>query len=523
MSSEHETTGGSTEAPPSAGREISRGRKLASGLNAAVVLVLSVLIVTMINYLAYRHYRTFDWTSARYYQLSDQTKKILKDLKSPLRVVVMFSPEEDVYDYVRTLLGEYAAQSPQVKVEFVDPEARNSSRIEKLAKEFKLSGNDRNVVIFQYGDRSKYLKHDSFSSDLVDYDFSAMQMGGQKRIVNYKAEESFTSTILNVTEEKQQKIYFLQGHGEKLPDDPSRNKGLSSLKNALTRQNLSVETLNLVKSGKIPDDCAALILVGPTVPISAPEVTLLGSYLDRKGHLLLMMDPNVENLSDDYGLGELLAKWNVQLGNDLIVNQPRQIAITEQLFSMSSPTDIYCIDYGTHPITGTIKDITTLFPLARSVKELTVSSGSGADRPRVTTLINSDKEAWGESSDAELQSGHVHFDKGADTPGPVPLAVAVESVSPGGMNIGGTRLVVVGNSLCVANGIQRSPNLTFFLNSVNWLLERQKLIGIPPKPSRSYKLEMTPQQFRVVIWGSVVGLPLVTAFLGVLVWWRRRR
>ncbi len=521
MSSEHETSGGSIEAPPSAGREISRGRKFASGLNAAVVLVLSVLIVTMINYLAFRHYRVFDWTNARYYQLSDQTKKILKDLKSPLRVVVMFSPEEDVYDYIRTLLGEYAAQSPQVKVVYIDSGLR-TAKAEQVAKEFKLS-DDRNVVIFKYGDRSKYLKHDSFSSDLVDYDFSAMQMGGQKRIVNYKAEESFTSTILNVTEEKQQKIYFLQGHGEKLPDDPSRNKGLSSLKSALTRQNLSVETLELVKSGKIPDDCAALILVGPTAPISAPEVTLLGSYLDRKGHVLLMLDPNVENLSDDYGLGELLAKWNVQLGNDLIVNQPRQIPITEQLFSMSSPTDIYCIDYGTHPITGTIKDITTLFPLARSIKELTVSSGGGADRPRVTTLISSDKEAWGESSDAELQSGRVHFDKGADTPGPVPLAVAIESVSPGGMNIGGARLVVVGNSLCVVNEIQRSPNFTFFLNSVNWLLERQKLIGIPPKPSRSYKLEMTPRQFQVVTWGSVAGLPLVTAFLGVLVWWRRRR
>lgn len=109
-------------------------------------------------------------------------------------------------------------------------------------------------------------------------------------------------------------------------------------------------------------------------------------------------------------------------------------------------------------------------------------------------------------------------------PGPVPLAVAVESANPGGgVSIGSTRLVVVGNSRCVADGERWDTNATFFLNSVNWLLERKDLIGIPPKPSRSYKLELTPRQFLIVAWGSVVGLPLFVAFVGVVVWWRRRR
>jgi hypothetical protein len=164
----------------------------------------------------------------------------------------------------------------------------------------------------------------------------------------------------------------------------------------------------------------------------------------------------------------------------------------------------------------------TLFRGARSVGEL--SAGTAADRPRVMPLIRSFKEYWGETSLAEMQAGRMRLDDGVDNKGPLTLAVAVESGSPGGnVDIGSTRLVVVGNSRCVADSEQSEANTALFLNSVNWLLERKSLLGIPPKPSRSYKIEMTPRQVQIVSLGSMLGLPLVAAMIGLLVWWRRRR
>lgn len=501
-------------------RGVSRGVKVIGGLNALLVLLLVAAIAAMANYLAFRHYKAFDWTSAKYYKLSSQTQNILRNLPGAVEVFVVMSIDDPVYDYVKPLLEEYGAAAQQnLRVQYFDPAIKNVT-LEQLIKQFDIA-EEESVVVFRYGDRSKVLKHGRWTSDLVDMDMSGMMMGRGPRISNYKAEEAFTSAIVNVIEQKQPKLYFLESHGERELDDSRSGGGLSQLKIALTRQNIVAEPLLLLQTGKVPEDCDVLVVPGPQVALAPPEVALIASYLDNKGRALFLLDPDARNVSNTFGLGELLAKWNVQLGHNFIINPPMALAVSAQSLLVIEMGEVYCSDYGAHPITDPLRKFTTIFRGARTVGEKERSTT--ADRPRVTELVRSSANYWAETSVADLSSPRPKFDEGMDVKGPVPLAVAVESAAPDGVALGGTRLVVVGNSRFVADGEKVEANTAFFLNSINWLLERKTMLGIPPKASQNYKVEMTPKQFRTVALGASLGLPLLAALCGLGVWWRRRR
>ena len=109
---------------------------------------------------------------------------------------------------VKELLTRYQALSPKIEVEYLDPE-RNPARAEALIKES--AGVRLNTIVFRSGDRRKFVPEDK----LADFDFAGMQMGGGSPTMKaFKGEEAFTSAILSVTEKKQPKIVFSQGHGE---------------------------------------------------------------------------------------------------------------------------------------------------------------------------------------------------------------------------------------------------------------------------------------------------------------------
>ena len=109
----------------------------------------------------------------------------------------------------------------------------------------------------------------------------------------------------------------------------------------------------------------------------------------------------------------------------------------------------------------------------------------------------------------------------------LPLAVAVETSHPEGVELalGTTRLVVVGTSAFLDNStLPGAPsNLDFFMNSLNWLLQREQLIAVAPKLPQEFSLSMTPNQTRAVFLLTIGGMPLVVAFVGVTVWMSRRK
>ena len=83
--------------------------------------------------------------------------------------------------------------------------------------------------------------------------------------------------------------------------------------------------------------------------------------------------------------------------------------------------------------------------------------------------------------------------------------------------------MVFGDSDFASNGGLMGANADLFLNSVNWLLDREELLSMAPMAFEEIRLVMDARQLRNLFWIVAVIWPLVVAALGLWVAWRRRR
>jgi ABC-type uncharacterized transport system involved in gliding motility auxiliary subunit len=225
-----------------------------------------------------------------------------------------------------------------------------------------------------------------------------------------------------------------------------------------------------------------------------------------------MLDPRQTT-----GLETALQKWGVQVDDDLIVNKGALLGV-----AMVVNVNALGEEYAPHPITSKLEGINTEFPYARSVRRGERPQGPASDQPRVTELVKTPPAFWGET---DYTAQDFAFNPDRDLRGPVPLAVAVETARPSGVDvdIGVGRLVVVGTSRFVDNSSLTSGNLDFFMNSLNWLLQREQLLAVGPKTPDEFRLDMSLSQVRTVYALVIVAMPLTVALIGLIVWARRRK
>ena len=141
------------------------------GLNVLVQIVLILFLAAMVNSLAFKHYRRWDFSRDQKYALSDKTKRFLETLKGKMRITVFFSPSTPITADVQNLLTEYQyAAKGKIDVEQIDPE-RNLSRAKELFDKYKVV-TDESLLVLDYDGRNKTVK----ASEMADIDQSGMAL-----------------------------------------------------------------------------------------------------------------------------------------------------------------------------------------------------------------------------------------------------------------------------------------------------------------------------------------------------------
>jgi hypothetical protein len=184
--------------------------------------------------------------------------------------------------------------------------------------------------------------------------------------------------------------------------------------------------------------------------------------------------------------------------------------------------------YGQHAITRAFKNVTTMFYMPRPVYPVKPADlGNGhqdEDRARVTVLAATGEEGWEER---DLSQDPPRYDAETDRRGPVSVAVAVEKGPVGvDVKIQSTRLVVIGDSYFVSNAALGSGvggNTSLFLSALNWLVERESLLTVAPRPPLELRLDMNQAQWTQAFLLMVGAVPGGIALLGFFVWLKRRR
>ena len=519
-------------------------------LGAGVLLAAALLLI--VNYFGWKYYHRFDWTGSKIYSLSEKSRGVVAGLERDVEALVFMSPAEELYTPVRELLARYEAASPRIRVRVVDPE-KNLLESQEVVKKYQLAS--ARVVVFESGEARRVVE----ATDLADYDYSGMQMGEGARMTGFKGEQRFTGALLELQEDRKPKILFTTGHGERSLDsfEPT---SLSMAQDLLGRDNFEIEEWASLGQAAVPEGTDLIVIAGPTAGFVAPELEALGAYLARGGRILALVDPTLPagaGALSDTGLNAWLAGFGIQLGNDIVVDPANPLPFF-------GPETIFAVGYGDHPITRGLRERQepAIFPLARSVAKGEVPEGFEA-----TELVRTSDQGWGETNLTDLQA--VKKDP-ADPAGPVSIAVAVAppepvaedgaaateedpaaaagatAPAPGGAAEaeGATetpeaaaaaegaaaapaprmRLVVIGDSDFATNAqLANAGNPTLLANAVNWLVERQQALGIPPKAPEEVRLTLSGSQLATIFWLVAAILPLAAVTAGVGVYLRRRR
>jgi ABC-type uncharacterized transport system involved in gliding motility auxiliary subunit len=520
---------------PVEGRSVKRSKRqraaaVAAAIRASVlgagVLVLFVLLA-IVNYLGWKYHARFDWTETNIYTLSETTEQVLDELDDDIRVTVFITPGSRLYEPTRELLSRYEAESDRLAVRWLDPE-RNPVEAQNLIEEYEVAAAG---VVFESGDDRRMVSAD----DLADLDFSAAQFGEQPEIAAYRGEERFTSALVALTQGEKPRIVFTTGHGELSLDDAGAG-GLQAARDVLGPENVVIDEWASLGAARVPEGTDLVVIAGPQAAFTEDELAALGEFLAGGGRLLALLDPVIGPAASDAGSGrgfvdlglqEWLADYGVHVGDDVVVDpSTTPIGFSAETF--------FATRYDRHQITRSLADggIPVLVRHSRSVR-----SGSGPEGAETIELIQTGPDGW-----AVTSLGRDSYDEPAegDLRGPVPLAVAVEAKvapeapdavpdeagdAPAEEERDPMRLVVIGDSdLATSAFLQMGPgNQTLVNNVFNWLVDREELVGIPPKRPEQVRLSMTPAQFRWSLILVLAGLPLLAVAAGFWVWSRRRR
>jgi ABC-type uncharacterized transport system involved in gliding motility auxiliary subunit len=459
--------------------------------NTALGFIAFVGILVLVILIGQRHPLRLDLTESKRYSISDQSQKIVRALKDDIHIKAFFQEAERQRDEARDLLETYRHHSKKIHYQFIDPDLEPS-----LTKHYQVR---------TYG-------------TLVFEGF------GKTQTVTSADEESISNAIVKLTQEEQNVVYFLAGHGEK-DISSSEKDGYSTAKAAIEKENYEVKTLNLLVDPNIPEDASLIIIAGPQKPLLASEVELLEQYLKHNGAVMIMLEPFL-----DGGLEESLDSYGIVLASDIIVDTMSRVFGASHLMPVVT-------EYGDHKITEGFT-IACFFPTARSV----LPAEKSPDEVDLTVLASTSEYSWSERNYRFGQTEAPEFDQDKEKKGPVPVAVIAaishsngqdkegdqqseeSRVPASGNSQGQAELAVFGDCDFAANSYyDLQGNADFFLNTINFLAQQENLIAIErPKP-KSTMLTLSRLQGQLLFWIGLLLMPVVVLVAGVTVYQLRRK
>ena len=451
------------------------------GAGALLYTGLFIVLLVGVNYLGTRYHTRWDITAAGVHTLSPQSRQVIEGLSSPLAMTAFV--EGGIDPGLAALMGTFRYAAPDfVETRLVDPD-----REPALVDQMKITAVPS--VHLRYGDESF--------------------------VITQPTEATLTNGIIRVARTTKKTVYFLQGFGQLPVDTESDPKGYSAAKLALEQENYEVKTAVWPSLEAIPDDASAVVIAGMSQPVTDHALSILESHLGGGGHLLLAVGPR----DGDERLVSLLARWGVELGTDIVIDEQLRLFQGPQL-GVEPLSD----SFGQHPITENFRG-RVIFPQTRTVEP----AAAGPTGVTATALVKTGPTSWAESEvEAVFTEGIAALDA-ADRRGPVTVAVAVEATladmdTGAGDGDGTARLVVMGTPLFAMNQlfVQRPVNGDLFLNTVSWLVGQEDLVSVRSRSVRASRADMTPGEALRVFYLSVLFIPEGLVLFGIAVWWRRR-
>jgi ABC-type uncharacterized transport system involved in gliding motility auxiliary subunit len=445
-------------------------RRLSQFAFAAGVVVAAVLAAFLSTRFALRA----DISAGQRASLAPQSRDLLRTLTGPVDVVSYASRNGVVRAVIADFIARYQVEKPDLALRFVDPDEDPGAM---RARGVRVDGE----LEIAYNGRSERLK--------------------------ILSEREFSNALLRLARSRTHVVAFLAGAGERKPDGDA-NADLGQFGKLLADQGVRSVPLVLGPGARVPENTDLVVIANPRVALDPAVVAALVEWVDVGGALLWLTEPGehagLEALADALSVRVLPGTVVDGAGAALGIGDPSFAAITT---------------YPPHAITRQF-ELTTLLPQAVALAQL------GAPRWDLKPVLRSGVQSWSETG-AIPKSGEpttIRYDEGTDElRGPLDLGFALSRLSPR-PDRREQRAAVIGDGDFLSNSfLGNGGNREFGQRLVNWLLADDALIEVPDRGAPDREITLSQTGLAVLGLGFLVGLPVLVAGIGGVIWWRRRR
>ena len=449
-------------------------------LAVAVVVVINIVLGEMPT-----SWTSLDVTSQKLYSLTDQTKEFVEGMKEDVTIYVIAS-ESSQDETLRQTLQRYDELSDHINVEYVDP---------NVNPRFYMQYTDSismNSLIVVSDRRNKVIDYSSIYESSFDYSTYTSTTTG------YDGEGQITSALDYVLSDSMPKVYMTEGHGEYTLS--------SSFTNAMKKENVDYETINLMDYDNIPEDAACLIINAAGSDFSADDKDKVIDYLDMGGNVVFVVGltegdtPNLDAITDYMGLS---------IAEVLVVEQDKENYYRNPYYLL--PTQ----SYSTYT-SGLYNQYYIFAPYVQGI----IIENEEAEGITYNTFLSTSDKAFSKVGEINVQN----FDKEeGDIDGP--FGVGVSAVRKLDDETSATLIVYGCDQLFTdeANSMVSGANQVLFTNTVSSFVDHEVSVSIPAK---SYEISyLTVPQSKAVLVGlmTVIVVPVGCLAAGFVIWFRRRK
>lgn len=485
---------------PSKFIEIIKKKWLVDTSKTFLLMAIIVAIFIGINVLMQNWNPTpIDFSQEKLYTLTDESKEKVKNIDKDVNIYFVGYTDEDNN---LELAKQYKKANEKITAEAVDANNR-PDLVEKYGIENGTQG-----IIVECGEKSKVLS----ANDLVTYDTSTSETISI-------AEEKLTSSIISVTSPKVPKVYFLQGYSEY-----SLSKNMNFLKMFLSNEINEVDTLDVLSTGKIPDDCDTLVITTPSKDFDDVATNAIIDYINSGRNILWLNSalttskdmPNVNKILAMYGVNpfevgvirETNASKMVTNSPDLIIPEVQSSKVTKDIYNT----------------TGVIfVNATKINVNEDNLSELKVSK---------TDLALASKDSYFRTDfNAKSNAALEDEEKGTFIVGAELDKTLKEKNEETGESAITSKMIIFGENYFITDyplnqnsqygAIQLAYNKDLVLNSIAYLADREEDITAR-KSTGTVKYTATEEQ-DTIIKVIIFAVPIVIIVAGIVVWQIRRR
>lgn len=307
-------------------KEKQKGNGLGKWLRQTSLTVLLILIIITacigINIgVEQLNLADFDFTQDKINSLSDMSKQIASGINKDVEIILVNMQATE--DFAK----KYNSVNDKIKVEVIDDLTARPD----LTDKYGITA-DSSAIIVKSEEKDKILT----SADLYTMDYTTYQ---QKDIT----EEALTNALIDVTTDKKPIIYNLTGHNK------YSSEYLYYFSQDLVEEAYEFKDLDLLTTGKVPDDASVLMITTLSEDITNAERDSILEYIKKGGKIILFSDPNstgknmpnFQKVLDEYGVSISEGVMLEQDADKMLYGTPSAIVVTVSPYtSVTSQTNM---------------------------------------------------------------------------------------------------------------------------------------------------------------------------------------